>query len=303
MRAQFKKWILLSGHRYIVTSGILILMTGVVLIPALTRFIIRNTTPLTYMASALITGNITLITVVVAINQVILSQELESPGSLRDEIKQTAEYQQAALDQQATPTAPSDFLHQLLQQTHQHAQSLEELLPESTDEVSDRLLTDLPNHCKQVSDQLESASGKLSNVIIPILGVNYADYIHNCHQLQVKYDEESHDQLHTTLDQLTADLENIDVARQYFTTTFMKEDLATLSRSLLYVGILAVSTPIALLFQLTTYTGSSPPMPTLFILSVFTAVFGLLPLALLIAFVLRIATVAQQIASITPFEA
>lgn len=278
-------------------------MMGVVLLPALTRFIIRNTTPLTYMASSLITGNVTLITVVVAINQVILSQELESPGSLREEIEQTAEYRQAALDQQTISTNPSDFHHQLLQQTRQHALSLEELLPGTgtTDDVSDSLLTNLPEQCKQVSDQLESASDTLSDVVVPAFGINYTGYIHNCHQLQARYDEGDHEQLHTSLDRLTSDLENLDVARQYFTTMFMKEELATLSRTLLYIGIVAVSAPIALLFQLTTHTGSSPPMQGLFLLSLLTALFGLLPLAILIAFILRIATVAQQIAAITPF--
>lgn len=276
-------------------------MTGVVLIPVFAGFTIRNTTPLTYMASTLIGGNITLITIVVAINQVILSQELESPGSLRDEIEQTAEYRRVALDQQTIPTNPSDFLHQLFQQTHQHALSLDDLLPSTPDQESDPAITDLPNHCKQINDQLESASDNLSNVIVPILGVNYANAIHNCHQLQAKYDEDDHEQLHRTLDQLASDLENLDVARQYFTTTFMKEELATLSRTLLYVGIFAVSAPIALLFDLTTYTGSYPPMPNLFIPSFLSLLVGLLPLAFLIAFILRIATVAGEIAAISPF--
>lgn len=276
-------------------------MTGVMLIPILTGFSIRNTTPLTYMASALITGNVTLITVVVAINQVILSQELESPGSLRDEIERTAEYRQAALDQQTIPTNPSGFLHQLFQQTCQDALSLEDLLPGTPDQVSDHLITNLPNHCKQISNQLESASDDLPNVIVPILGVGYGDYIHNCHQLQAKYEEDDHEQLHRRLDQLTLDLENIDVARQYFTTAFMKEELATLSRTLLYVGIFAVSAPIAFLFELTTYTGSFPPMPNLFIPSVLTLLVGLLPLAFLMGFILRVATVAQEIATISPF--
>lgn len=301
MRLQFKKRVLLSGQRHIVASGILLLMIGIVLIPALTGFTIRNTTPLTYMASALITGNITLITIVVAINQVILSQELESPGSLRDEIERTAEYRQVALDQETTPTNPSDFLHQLFQQTCQDAFSLEDLLPRTSDPASDHLITDLPNYCKRISDQLESASGNLSHVVVPILGVNYGDDIRRCHQLQAKYGEDDHEQLHRTLDQLTSDLENLDVARQYFTTIFMKEELATLSQTLLYVGIFAVSAPIALLFELTTYTGSSPPMPNLFIPSLLTLSVGLLPLAFLIAFILRVATVAKEIAAISPF--
>ena len=43
-------------------------------------------------------------------------------------------------------------------------------------------------------------------------------------------------------------------------------------------------------------------MSGLFLLSILTVLFGLLPLAILIAIILRVATVAQQIAAITPFS-
>lgn len=303
MRAQLKEWILLSGNRYSIASGVLILMVGVVLISDLTQIVIRNTSPLYYIASALITGNLTLITVVVAINQVVLSQELESPGSLRDEIESTADYRQMALEQTTRPTEPANFLQQLLQQTRQHTQSLEELLPESTDGEGDRLIIDLQNHCEQIADQLEQTSDDLAKVVILLLGSNYADYIHDSHRLQAIYEENNHEQLHTTLDSLTSDVKNLDVAQQYFTTMFIKQELATLSRSLLYVGIVAVPTPIALLIELTAYTGSFIPGTKLFVLTLLTGLFGLVPLALLIAFLIRIATVAEEIASITPFKA
>lgn len=300
MRGRLGRWVLLTGNRYSVASGILVIMTGIAIVPHLTAFTLRNTTPLTYMASALVTGNITLITLVVAINQVVLAQELESPGSMQNEVEQTADYRQVTLDQSSVPTKPSAFLYQLLQQTHHHTQSLEELLPGETDEASDRLLTELQDHCEQVSDTLEQTSDDLADLIVPLLGFNYGDYINDCHQLQANYDEASHDQLHSTLEQLASDLKNLDIARQYFTTAFIKEELARLSRSLLYIGIIGLPTHIALLFQLTTYNGSSPPTE-LFSLTLLVAVVGLTPLALLIAFVLRIATVAEKIAVITPF--
>ena len=276
-------------------------MTVVVLIPLFSRFAIRNLTTLYYIASALIGGNITLITIVVAINQVILSQELASPGSLRDEIDKTADYRQAALDQPAPPTDPADFLQQLLQQTHDRAGSLAGLLPDSTTEPGTHLIDDLPEECAQISEQVGTASDKLSSVIVPLLGIDYATHIHECHQLKSTYEEDDHDELRSTLDALSADLKNLDIARQYFTTAVMKEELAKLSRSLLYVGLLAISLPIALLIQLATYPTASTPMPAVVVFTLLTVVVGLIPLALLIAFILRVATVAQYIASITPF--
>lgn len=300
MRARLEDWLFRSGNRSHVAGGVLLLMTAVVLVPILPGFEIRDTGPLYYLASALITGNLTLITVVVAINQVILSQELESPGSLRDEIERTADYRQAALDGPAPPTDPSAFLRELLEQTGDRAESLADL-GGSADDVDHRLLTDLTDHCERVGEQMEGVSGELSRVVVPILGTDYGEYINDCHRLRARYDEEDHGALHATLGDLTSDLENLDVARQYFTTTFMKEELARLSRSLLYIGVFAVSVPVALLLQLTTYPGSTPPTTEVLPLVVAAAVAGLVPLALLIAFVLRIATIAQEIAAISPF--
>ncbi|QLD90301.1 hypothetical protein HWV07_15165 [Natronomonas salina] len=300
MSDRLSRWVLLGGNRYLVGGGILGLMTLVATVPIFTGAVIRNTTPLTYMASALITGNVTLISLVVAINQVVLSQELESPGSLRDEIEATADYRQAALDRETAPTEPADFLQEILEQTGCRVRSLE--FPEETDDASDRLVTDLSEHCRTVSESLESASGDLSAVVLPLLGADYAGSIRDAHRIQSSIDAERHEELSENLEELALDLENLDVARQYFTTAFVKEELAELSRSLLYVGILVVSIAIALLFQLTTYSGPSPPTSELFGLAVLTMMFGLTPLALLIAFVLRIATVAGHIASITPFS-
>lgn len=301
MDDRFSRWLLLSGDRFSVATGILFTMVVVVLIPLFSRFAIRNLTPLIYIASALIGGNITLITLVVAINQVILSQELESPGSLRDEIDQSADYRQAALDQPAPPTDPADFLQQLLQQTQERADSLAEFLPDSTSEPDTHLIDELPEECAQISEELGTGSDKLSSVIVPLLGIGYATHIHECHQLESAYEGDENEQLLSTLDALSTDLKNLDIARQYFTTAFMKEELAKLSRSLLYVGVLAISLPVALLIQLATFPTAAAPMPTVFVFTLLTVVVGLIPLALLIAFILRVAIVAQHIASITPF--
>lgn len=276
-------------------------MAVVVLIPLFSQFDVRNLTPLIYIASALIGGNITLITLVVAINQVILSQELKSPGALRDEIDQSDDYRQAALDQPAPPTDPADFLQQLLQQTQEHADSLAELLPDSTSGTDTHLIDELPEECAQISEELGTGPDKLSSVIVPLLGIEYATHIHECNQLESDYERGEHEQLLSTLDALSADLKNLDIARQYFTTAFMKEELAKLSRSLLYIGVLAISLPVALLIQLATFPTAVAPMPTVLVFTLLTVVVGLVPLALLIAFILRVAAVAQHIASITPF--
>ena len=107
--------------------------------------------------------------------------------------------------------------------------------------------------CAQISEQLGTASDKLASVIVPLLSIEYATHIHECHQLESAYDEGEHEQLHSTLDALTADLKNLDIARQYFTTAFMKEELAKLSRSCMSVCWLFPSQ--------SRYSPNLPPIP------------------------------------------
>ena len=305
MKEQFREWVLIHGNRYVITGCILLVSSGAIL-SFLLSGVIRNTTPLYYLSSGLITGNITLITVVVSITQLVLSRELAAPGQLQDEIEETAEYRQTVLKQSDIPTEPSDFLQQLVGQTREHAQALETPLLESTGRQSDAenniLITSLLDHCEQVVDRLDPVDERLFNVIMSILDTNYADYIQESHRLQAKYDDESYERLTAALDRLTTDLVAINVARQYFTTMFIKEELARVSRLLLYVGIPAVAVPIAMLIRLTTYTGAMFPQLDLVVLTVLTVITGLLPLALLTSFMFRIGRVAQQVAAITPFR-
>lgn len=305
VKDQFREWVLLHGDRYLIAGCILLVSSGAIL-SLLLSSVIRTTTPLYYLSSGVITGNITLITVVVAITQLVLSRELAPPGQIQDEIEETDEYRQTALNQQNIPTEPSDFLQQLFRQTHQHAHAIETPLLESADRQSEAesntLITTLPDQCEQAADHLDQADDRLFNVISPILGTNYAEHIQESHRLQTKYDDEHHARLNAALDRLTTDLIGINVADHYFTTMFIKEELAKVSRLLLYVGIPAVAVPIGILIKLTTYTGSVLPQLDLVVLSVLAVMAGLLPLALLTSFVFRIATAAQRVAAIPPFS-
>jgi hypothetical protein len=75
------EWFLLTGNRSIIAAGVLIaffavlwsLLVAGIVATANGRFIVR-------MLAGLITANVTLLTVVIAINQLIISREFNSPG-------------------------------------------------------------------------------------------------------------------------------------------------------------------------------------------------------------------------------
>lgn len=89
------------------------------------------------------------------------------------------------------------------------------------------------------------------------------------------------------------------MARQYFKTLYTQTELSYISRTLLYAGVVAEAVLVSTLLILTTSRGAPASMSAAAIPPV--AGVGLLPLSVLFAFVLRLATVTQRTAAITPF--
>lgn len=84
---KFAEWILLSGNRGVVAVGFVSIF-GVffTLFELLAVVPLVNAQALFYAYSGLIAGNLMLVTVVVSINQLLLSRELQTPGELRNQM-------------------------------------------------------------------------------------------------------------------------------------------------------------------------------------------------------------------------
>lgn len=88
-----EEWFLLEGDRRTVALVALGLLSVFVVGPfAVGAVPLLNVQSLFYVFSALLGGNVTLITVVVSINQLLLSHELKDPGELRSQIDEVIEY-------------------------------------------------------------------------------------------------------------------------------------------------------------------------------------------------------------------
>lgn len=91
------------------------------------------------------------------------------------------------------------------------------------------------------------------------------------------------------------------MARQYFKTIYLQQELSRLSRLLLYVGLPAVVVALLSLLLLTVPAGAPvvAPRPYVFLPVSLTA--GTLPLAVLCSYTLRMATVTNLTAATLPF--
>lgn len=306
--ARVKEWFLLEGNRGAVAGATAVALFAVVVSASVSGLApLTRGQPLFYAFSGLIGGNLTLITVVVAINQLLLSRELGTPGELRSQIEGVVDYRR---DIEATaggvpPVQPHGFLRYLFGNVRREAQRLGGLtVTEASGDVYDEIdqvVTDVTDHADNVDELLQESGISTFDVLWVTLATNYANEIYHLRQVQSRHGDGLPHHVSDSIDELVALLQDVDIARQYFKTIYLQEELAALSRVLFYVGLPAVVVTVVGLFVFTTPGGASVPRPYLpaAISAILTV--GLLPATVLFAYVLRVATVAERTVAIIPF--
>jgi len=302
-------WFFLTGDRIGIATGIVTLLgSSFGILIEVGGGPLRNTQPLFYAYSGLIAGNLTLITVVASINQLLLSRQLNTPGEHQRQMEHVIEYRteiEAATDSVA-PVTPLEFLRLLVEGTRADAQRLGGFARAG---VVDAGSEEIRNVAATLTAQMdgidrlltESDSGTFS-VLSTMFNTNYAQQINELRRLRTEYDATFPDVVHDTIDDLIDRLQEIDVARQYFKTIYFQQELSTLSRWLFYTGLPAVAVAIAMLLVLTVPTGqpAAVPVPLGFAVPVTLAI-GLVPLSVLASFFWRTATVTNLTAATLPF--
>ena len=303
------KWFLLTGDRIRIALGIVVLF-GVTFGAAIASGIgpLSSTQALLYAYGGLISGNLTLITVVVSINQLLLSRELNTPGELNTQIEHVIEYRTAieeATDRIA-PVTPLEFLQLLVGATREEAQRLDGF---GRDGAVGSGGDDVREVAARLTDQMDQVDGLLGqsdsgtfSVLSVMFETNYAQQINRLRRLRARHDTDFPAVVDETIETLIDRLQEIDIARQYFKTIYFQQELSTLTRWLLYTGLPAEAVLIATLFVLTVPTGQPAAVSVpLDVLVPVTITVGLVPLAVLGSFFWRTATVTNLTAATLPF--
>lgn len=201
------------------------------------------------------------------------------------------------------PVEPLDFLQLLIENTRQESQRIGGMSFRNADEdaymaIND-VISDLTSHMDAVDGLLQESSTSSFEVLSVTLTTNYARQINQIRQIRHGLEDELSEEVMTSLDNLIARLQQIDIARQYFKSIYFQEELSTLSRRLFYVGIPAEAVAIVMLLGMT----SSMSAPQAWIVTVLPVALSicLLPLTLLFAYIIRIVAVTERTAATIPF--
>ncbi|QLG29493.1 hypothetical protein HUG10_11490 [Halorarum halophilum] len=301
-------WLLLDGDRlHVAVGGSMIPLVTFALLELAGVVPLQRSGGLSYLFGGFVSGNLTLVTVVVSINQLLLSQELQTPGELRSQIEHVIEYRNEVEDAagRIAPVEPLAFLRLLVENTRQEAQCLGGLTfdgtPQAAREEIEELVDNVTEHMDHVDDLLKRSGTGTFDVLSVTLATNYARQINRIRQLRSAHGEELPEPVMDSLDRLVDRFQDVDVARQYFKSIYLQDELSSLSRVLLYAGGLAEVVAGAVLLSFTASNGSPLPRPVLLVVLLVAVAVCFLPVALLASFVLRIATVTKRTVATLPF--
>lgn len=299
-------WFLLDGWRYTVTALVLAALFALSATLEWAGAVpLEEPMVLFYLFSSFVGGNFTLIMVVVSINQLLLSQELGSPGELREQMQNAVEYRskvESASGREVVPVDPQGFMAVLLANTRVEAEELKDgAIERERSEASadiEPLVSALIEHIEKVEAHLERTDTGIFNALTVTLSTNYADQINDARWIKAEHEDLSIG-TRDSIDRIIDRLQEIDVARQYFKSIYLEDGLSELSRMLFYVGL---PSQVVVTAAMMAMTASDPgtvvsARPTVSVV----VVAGFVPLVVLFAYILRMASVTQRTVATVPF--
>lgn len=301
------RWVLIEGNRLLITAGVVI------------GFFIFTWTLISYgvlsvgprspiqsiFGSGVVAGLFSLISVTLLINQLISSRVFGTLNTLQDKLEGGSNLRDTVSDVADHPSPPIhtaefiSFTGETLQEQVEELHGDHKYRDDTVEETINSYIDDMNEYTDVV--QQVSAEMPAEKVISTLAGPDFAHHLNQTDELRsMQYETLSKDE-RDTLDTITDLLGAIAVLRQYYKTIALHQELAQLSRQFIFIGFPAVV--VALLVPLLYKT--SPPevlisYPLAPILSVSFAII-IAPLVLLLAYILRIATIFRYTVSVAPF--
>ncbi|MDS0259725.1 hypothetical protein NDI56_10005 [Haloarcula sp. S1CR25-12] len=300
-------WFVLGGNRLAVA---LLLVAGVVaLLYVAARVGLLAVGPqsiaATAFASGFISGTVTLVTIALSINQLILSRVFGSPSGLSQKLQGTRDLRERVRTHAGEPAVPNDpaaFLGLVAATLSERANRLHAACGDADDDLR-RAVADYADGIVAYGDAITAnvdSQTPIVNVLDVVLGTEYARNMTATVHLRNSYDDRLPEAAADELDAIDDLLEAVAVTRQFFKTLSLQQDFARLSRVVAYTGLIALVASVVLALL---YRTNGATIPTALLPAVVSLGIGVIvtPLCIFIAYVFRAATVARHTVSVGPF--
>lgn len=309
---RLSKWLLLEGNRFVVAGlfagGITLLVYALALLGMIALGPQSNVR--TLLSSGLTSGLLTLVTVALSINQLLLSRVFGPPEEFSSRLSGTNEFRNRvsrAADASLYENEPKEFLLRIAEAIIDRTERLKGELPaDAPDELFD-FADMMAGYADEVTQSVESdvptGRSNTMDVLTTLLGPEYAHALTTIPRLQDEHTTELSDSAQTELAALLELVKSVAVFRQFLKTIAIQQDLARLSRLVAYTGVFALATVFALTLMYTTSTGALVSAEILRPLVSLGLGVATMPLTLLVSYVIRVATISRYTVSVGSFVA
>lgn len=306
-----KRWVLVTGNRIwlSVLFAVLLAVLTAILIGLDIVYVGSDSMLSTVLASGMLGGLATIVTVTLSINQLILSRVFGAPADLTDRLEGNLSFRRSIEEVagvESSPNDPGSFLSLIARTLERRAGELNRTVQQSTafDEDTKADVQSFSTNLVDYAQHLDSARNTDSTfeVLSLTFGTEYADRIDDARHIKHVTDDQFTDETGDSLDAILTLLKGVATIRQFFKTLAVQQDLARLSRHLIYTGVPAILTAF---FLATVYAGAevgttlSPSMLPVVVVGATMILFS--PLLVLVSYLLRVATVTLYTVSVGSF--
>ncbi|WP_254830119.1 hypothetical protein [Haloglomus salinum] len=317
------RWFLLTGNRRAVT----LLLLGVVyvaLVPMALVFLgseqllaARGT--IAGLLNTLLSGVILLVSIVVSVTSLFVSQELSPVGRQRERVERAREFRESTediLDREVSPARPSAFLRAVTQGILERTQDLQDAVdamapghPGLDEGTEGDPAAEIDAFRERVAADVEAVNRRLSDgagtfgILLAGLEYDYAGQLYALRRFRSRHGTELTEEVDARLEDVVAALEFFVTAREYFKSLYFEREFATLSRDLLFVSLpaLVLVSYAILAIDAEMVGGTTIGVSRLLLLAGGAYTLALAPFAVLTAYVVRVSTIAISTLSAGPF--
>ncbi|MDS0473904.1 hypothetical protein [Natrinema sp. 1APR25-10V2] len=305
--SRFREWVLIEADRVLIAAIISVVVFFLLLVLhrlGIVSFV--NPNSVTRVASGMIAGTFSLVTLVVSINQLILSQEFASAGKAQERLDSVIDFRRTVADETgatASPVSPTKFLELLIESIARDAEALAAAVDDH-DEAVRRAIVLYTNavqaECERIDETLEHTSFGTFRAVLAATAYDEDWQLHVGAHLRNAYDDSLSPTATERLEELHESLKLFHVAGEQFKTTYLQRELTRFSQLTVYAGVPSILSAIFIGLLYADVTGPSISIAALPYVTIGLIVVVLSPLALLVSFILRTTTITRRTASAGP---
>ena len=306
-RNRFVEWVLVDGNRvWLTLAGSVLVFASLLVLHSVGVVAFTNDDSVTRMGSGMIAGSFSLVTLVVSVNQLILSQEFTPASEFRDRLGGLLEFRRDVEDAAsvpASPATPARLLELLSATVRGRAETLADAVADHGDgefrSRTTRYAESVGDSTERLDETLDRSGANTFDALVAAVEYDDAWQFYAARHLRNDAAGLS-EEADRAFDELLEALRLFSTAQEHLKTIYLQRELTRFSQLTIYCGIPAVGAAVLIVLLYGGLGGATVSARYLPYVTSLLAAVVFVPLLLLAAYILRTATVTRRTATIGP---